>query len=263
MENWTTVISFTYPQDAYLAKGKLESEGIEVILKDELTTQVNNFYSNAIGGVKLLIKETDVETATLILVEGGFLNQDPIPPSKFVLGFDEFSSKLPLIGNAILELRLMVVVTFVILILLGFFAIFQFGENPTVSEKLTQNIWCIDRVYANGKEVKVFSKQLRLKGEIDNCFETMNFRKNGIVIFPPVDTFDNWLHWETKNDSLIISLPNPDDLPLLGNGKNLKVHASKNGYIGRYSIQIENDHIELNSTDVVIKGKKRNINLAF
>lgn len=50
MDTLTTVLSFTYPHEAHLAKGKLESEGIEVFLKDELTTQVNNFYSHAIGG---------------------------------------------------------------------------------------------------------------------------------------------------------------------------------------------------------------------
>ena len=45
MDNWITVISFIYPHEAHLAKGKLESEGFEVVIKDELTVQVNNFYS--------------------------------------------------------------------------------------------------------------------------------------------------------------------------------------------------------------------------
>ena len=41
-------VTFTYPHEAHLAKNYLESEGIETEIRDELTAQVNNFYSNAI-----------------------------------------------------------------------------------------------------------------------------------------------------------------------------------------------------------------------
>jgi hypothetical protein len=76
MENFKTLITFTLPQDAHLAKGFLESEGIETVIKDELTAQVNNFYSNAIGGVKLQVKESDYENGILILKKGGYINSD-------------------------------------------------------------------------------------------------------------------------------------------------------------------------------------------
>lgn len=72
MENWETISTFTYPQDAHIAQGFLESEGVESILKDELTVQVQNFYSNAIGGVKLQVKPKDIEKATSILKNGGY-----------------------------------------------------------------------------------------------------------------------------------------------------------------------------------------------
>ena len=75
MDNWITIISFTFPHEAHLAKGKLESEGIEVIVKDELTVQINNFYSNAIGGVKLLVKPSDYGNARQILTESGYINE--------------------------------------------------------------------------------------------------------------------------------------------------------------------------------------------
>jgi len=75
MDNWQTIITFTQPHDAHFAKGLLESEGIETIIRDELTAQVNNFYSNAIGGVKLDVKENDLVTATLILKEGGYIKE--------------------------------------------------------------------------------------------------------------------------------------------------------------------------------------------
>jgi len=75
MEDWKTIITFTQPHDAHFAKGLLESEGIETLIRDELTAQVNNFYSNAIGGVKLDVKECDTTNATNILKEGGYITE--------------------------------------------------------------------------------------------------------------------------------------------------------------------------------------------
>jgi uncharacterized protein YjbK len=76
MENLITIITFTLPQDAHFAKAFLESENIETFIKDELTVQVNNFYSNAIGGVKLQVKESDYEKGILVLKEGGYINTE-------------------------------------------------------------------------------------------------------------------------------------------------------------------------------------------
>ena len=73
MSDWEKIQTFMYPQDAYLAKALLESNGIEVFLKDEMTTQVFNFYSNAIGGVKLLVPTTEAKKAFEILKDGGYI----------------------------------------------------------------------------------------------------------------------------------------------------------------------------------------------
>lgn len=76
MGNYKTIITFTLPHEAYLAKGFLESEGIDAIIKDEFTAQVNNFYSNAIGGVKLQVKESEFEEGLVILKKGGYINSE-------------------------------------------------------------------------------------------------------------------------------------------------------------------------------------------
>ncbi|NDV64106.1 DUF2007 domain-containing protein [Bacteroides sp. 224] len=73
MTNWITIITFIYPHEAHIAKGVLESEGIDVFIKDEMTAQVNNFYSTAIGGVKLLVNEEQRERALQILEEAGYI----------------------------------------------------------------------------------------------------------------------------------------------------------------------------------------------
>jgi hypothetical protein len=70
-----TIIRFNYPHEAAIARGLLENEGMEVFTKDELTVQVHNFYSNAVGGVKLQVWENDMERAVEILKESSFANQ--------------------------------------------------------------------------------------------------------------------------------------------------------------------------------------------
>lgn len=94
MDNLRTLIAFTLPQDAHLAKGFLASEGIETIIKDELTAQVNNFYSNAIGGVKLQVKESDYENGLLILKKGGYIHSEITEETKIeIVRLDKTTNK--------------------------------------------------------------------------------------------------------------------------------------------------------------------------
>lgn len=65
--NLVTINTYTFPHELAIHKSKLESMGIECFVKDELTVQVHNFYSNAIGGIKLQVKEDDAEAAIEIL----------------------------------------------------------------------------------------------------------------------------------------------------------------------------------------------------
>lgn len=69
---WVTIRTFNFPQDCYTAKAFLESAGIHVFLKDELTTQVAGFYSYALGGVKMLVPREEAEEALGLLHEAGF-----------------------------------------------------------------------------------------------------------------------------------------------------------------------------------------------
>ncbi len=58
--------AFEYVADVQIIKGKLESEGIPVFLKDENTLNTDPLISNAIGGVKLQIYTKDKERALKI-----------------------------------------------------------------------------------------------------------------------------------------------------------------------------------------------------
>ena len=67
MENkFYQLASFEYVADVQIVKGKLESEGIPVFLRDENTLNSDPLISNAIGGVKLQVYSKDKERAIAI-----------------------------------------------------------------------------------------------------------------------------------------------------------------------------------------------------
>ncbi|MBC7655284.1 MAG: DUF2007 domain-containing protein, partial [Oligoflexus sp.] len=45
------IATYQYTSEAIIFKGKLESEGIEVFMRDNNTVDTNPLYSNAVGGV--------------------------------------------------------------------------------------------------------------------------------------------------------------------------------------------------------------------
>jgi hypothetical protein len=70
--------------EAMIAKSILDSAGIECFLADENLVRLDWFYSNLIGGIKLMVREEDAETARKLL-EGSI-------PEKFdVEGVGEYA----------------------------------------------------------------------------------------------------------------------------------------------------------------------------
>ncbi|KIO50567.1 putative signal transducing protein [Flavobacterium hibernum] len=66
-ENFKLVRSYQYSSEAQIFCGKLESEGVEVYLRDINTVDSNPIWSNAVGGVKIFVKSDDLEKANKIL----------------------------------------------------------------------------------------------------------------------------------------------------------------------------------------------------
>ena len=62
-----TIAQCSMPTEAYILKGKLQSAGIQAFVADANTVGVNWFYSNAIGGVKVQVKEEDAVKALAII----------------------------------------------------------------------------------------------------------------------------------------------------------------------------------------------------
>lgn len=84
---------------ALLAKGSLESAGIECILADDNLVRMDWFYSYAIGGIKLLVHQEDANEAELIL-------RQPIPEKLDVSGIGEYEQpKCPKCGSLDVNFR--------------------------------------------------------------------------------------------------------------------------------------------------------------
>lgn len=69
VQELVTIRQFRDLPEALLAKGSLESAGIECFLADENLVRLDWFISNFIGGIKLNVRAEDQETARKILDE--------------------------------------------------------------------------------------------------------------------------------------------------------------------------------------------------
>jgi hypothetical protein len=66
---WIVVQSFSFPYEAQIAKTQLEAAGIPVRIENEHTINMDWLYSNALGGVRLLVLEGDSEEARTLLAQ--------------------------------------------------------------------------------------------------------------------------------------------------------------------------------------------------
>jgi hypothetical protein len=67
MNKLVTLSTYRDLIEAEIVKGRLESEGIQCALVDDIMVSVNPLYSNAIGGVKLKVFEEDYDKALEII----------------------------------------------------------------------------------------------------------------------------------------------------------------------------------------------------
>jgi hypothetical protein len=83
LREMVTIRRFRDVPEALLARGTIQSAGIECVLVDDNIVRTDWFWSNAVGGVKLQVSPDDVEVAN------GILDQ-PIPEGFEVAGIGEY-----------------------------------------------------------------------------------------------------------------------------------------------------------------------------
>jgi hypothetical protein len=68
--NLVTLRQFRDLPEALLAKGALESAGLQCFMADDITIRMDWLWSNALGGIKLCVKSEDADAAVQLLDQG-------------------------------------------------------------------------------------------------------------------------------------------------------------------------------------------------
>jgi DNA-directed RNA polymerase subunit RPC12/RpoP len=66
---WIILKTYENVIDLYILKARLESEGIECLVADEHIMTVNPLYNIAVGGIKLKVRENDVDRSLEVMKE--------------------------------------------------------------------------------------------------------------------------------------------------------------------------------------------------
>jgi hypothetical protein len=200
MTSFETIAVFTFPGDLVIAKTKLESEGIECRVLDELTVQSYNFLSNAVGGVKLQVPKSEFDRAYSILLQGGFIKEQKVDQLNYVekkLSDSSFYKKI--------KTLLIVFTCIFVVFIFGLFINF-YMHKPTVYERLVGENWCLDHVvYAN----EVFypytmSSKIGMRF-LSRCDESLIFDSTGVIQIPGFNSEAIIRNWSHENNLITIS----------------------------------------------------------
>lgn len=93
-----------------IIRGRMEAEGIETFVQDELTIQIDPLYSNALGGIKLMVQQQDAERANEILAESGYVKKPEGLDVELQARLYAFTEKLPFVGRLKFETRVLILV---------------------------------------------------------------------------------------------------------------------------------------------------------
>lgn len=201
MNRFVTVLTFENAINAQIAKLSLEAEGITCFLKDEISVQVIQ-YSEALGGVKLQVHESDLEKAIKILERDGY-SLERESEDKWAK-IDKLTKGIPFLNTISVQPRAFILfamfVTIGLLIILGPVAYKSHQAQWVFSE----GTWCFDYLKYRDKNYKpeTYGLVLRLNG---NCDETVHFHERGSVHFPGFKSKSFFADWVFFKDSVLIS----------------------------------------------------------
>ena len=236
MGDFVTVLTMSYPQQLYIIKGRLESEGIECFIKDELTVQSNNLWSNAVGGVKLQVQKQDVERALALLIELGYIKDQSKQLDNLFTTIDKKTALIPVIKNFNSANRIVLIILLLIL-LIGFIS--YLIVKPSKRDMLIKQSWTVDKIYYKNKLVgpkTVGIDKLPDGREIDysQIGESILFDDNSLI-FPGINTKIINGTWEFDGSNVV-----------------LKVDTLMNIIDGSYKLDIVDEQLTLTSPTTTI-----------
>jgi hypothetical protein len=117
VNNFETILTFNEPAQLDIIRVKLEDAGIVCHVPDEHTAAWYPHYINAIGGLRLQVRQRDMELATAILIRHGYIRKK----YKWTTESEGFQigATWPLIGKLRPEIRLVIVFSIIAIAVVG------------------------------------------------------------------------------------------------------------------------------------------------
>lgn len=230
MDEFLTLKTFTQYHELSVIRARLEYEGIETFVPDELTVQTNPLYSNAIGGLRLQVKQSDIAAALTILGESG---QDAVSKNTRIEDILERQSKYKILQKINPTVLLLVTLAIFIGGIVTTIFLFTRSSNKAL---LLDNIWCVDYIDYNGKTfIPNTDVYISLNGP-GFCAEEFGIRENGSIHLPGFNSRAVEGRWSINNDSMSISKTDTFDFV----------------YNGTYHLNIQNSKMVLSSPTTTI-----------
>jgi|CXWL01.1.fsa_nt_gi hypothetical protein len=198
-DDFVTIMTFTLPHEVAVIRARLESEDIECNVQNELTVQVYNFYSNAIGGIKLQVKEKDWENALVIMKEVGYFQEEAKESSEFTKQVEKVISSIHLHSK-----KIIIAVVAMIGGGWGLSTYMEKGVIETLNIQLIRKDWCLEQIKYNGKVLNPITTGPVAQMYGDRCETRIKFLGNGLVNLPGINTGRPQGVWGVIGDSLYI-----------------------------------------------------------
>lgn len=248
-DDFITITTFNFPQDSYVARAFLGSEGIESRVKDENLAQVYNFISQAIGGAKLQVRKADYERAVKLLVEGGYMAEPkPLPRPRWMQWLDQFGSKYEFFRHSSQKSKILLFGLILFLVLGTFLGVVAYFNYRIPDDQfLIENTWILEGIEYGGKSIapRTVTNTSGSDSEIQVLWvpamnETISFRRNGSLWIPGFQTPASQGEWFLNGDSIYFS----------------KLSRNKEVFEGSFYLDRSRRRIELISNKTVIHARK-------
>ncbi|MBK9147436.1 MAG: DUF2007 domain-containing protein [Flavobacteriales bacterium] len=238
MDTFVTVATFMWPTDAVVPCALLESAGIKAHVKDEMTVQIQNLASQAVGGLKIQVPADDAEHARDILREAGFLVEGSEENPHFWLAIDRATRRVPLLGR--IDLLMARVLVLVAIVLLAIGIPIAIMSQPDAYELLSSSDWCIDGIEVKGQPVQALSTSSGLMITYAGCEERLTLESSGSATLPGFNSPVQYAAWRLDDTGIHF--------------EDLAMHQDVYG--GSFSYEVNEWHLTLTSPTTTIYCSK-------
>jgi hypothetical protein len=233
VNNFETILTFNHPTELDMVRVRLEDEGIECLVPDEFTVIMNPLYSNAVGGVRLQVRESDIERAKEVLIHYGYIKTETEQETARESAWLKIGSTWPILKSFKAEVR----ISFIALtIVFAIIALAYWIIVPSTEERLMENTWCIRNLNYLKEEFAYDYKSPFYIAEYGYCSQHLEFNKDGTVELSNYFVSHFKGRWEIDGGELIIS----------------NVNSYDTIFNGSYEVDLDRENLNLTSKNTGI-----------